>query len=88
MITVDKRRWTSEKRNAKRVCFAGVAEQFALAEASMNVWSLNDGLQQPSSSLQGLSRQRVSLLAKWESVASQKSDFKVFSLNLLLFLTS
>uniref|UniRef100_G3NNW5 Family with sequence similarity 131 member C n=1 Tax=Gasterosteus aculeatus TaxID=69293 RepID=G3NNW5_GASAC len=31
---------------------AGVAEQFALAEASMNVWSLNDGLQQPSSSLQ------------------------------------
>ncbi|XP_037335239.2 protein FAM131C isoform X2 [Pungitius pungitius] len=31
---------------------AGVAEQFALAEASMNVWSLNDGLEQPSSSLQ------------------------------------
>ncbi|XP_074538051.1 protein FAM131C [Halichoeres trimaculatus] len=31
---------------------AGVAEQFALAEASMNVWSLNDGLEQPSTSLQ------------------------------------
>ncbi|KAM9343821.1 protein FAM131C [Pholidichthys leucotaenia] len=31
---------------------AGVAEQFALAEAAMNVWSLNDGLEQPSTSLQ------------------------------------
>ncbi|XP_033484413.2 protein FAM131C [Epinephelus lanceolatus] len=31
---------------------AGVAEQFALAEASMNVWSMNDGLEQPSTSLQ------------------------------------
>ncbi|XP_031724724.1 protein FAM131C [Anarrhichthys ocellatus] len=31
---------------------AGVAEQFALAEASMNVWSLNDSLEQPSTSLQ------------------------------------
>ncbi|XP_059189472.1 protein FAM131C [Centropristis striata] len=31
---------------------AGVAEQFALAEACMNVWSMNDGLEQPSTSLQ------------------------------------
>uniref|UniRef100_A0A668AXR3 Family with sequence similarity 131 member C n=2 Tax=Myripristis murdjan TaxID=586833 RepID=A0A668AXR3_9TELE len=31
---------------------AGVAEQFALAEAAMNVWSMNDGLEQPSTSLQ------------------------------------
>ncbi|KAM3872211.1 protein FAM131C [Diretmus argenteus] len=31
---------------------AGVAEQFALAEASMNVWSMNDILEQPSTSLQ------------------------------------
>ncbi|XP_042348537.1 protein FAM131C [Plectropomus leopardus] len=31
---------------------AGVAEQFALAEASMNVWSMNDSLEQPSTSLQ------------------------------------
>ncbi|XP_035513421.1 protein FAM131C [Morone saxatilis] len=31
---------------------AGVAEQFALAEAAMNVWSMNDSLEQPSTSLQ------------------------------------
>uniref|UniRef100_UPI0037E896A5 protein FAM131C n=1 Tax=Semicossyphus pulcher TaxID=241346 RepID=UPI0037E896A5 len=31
---------------------AGVAEQFALAEAAMDVWSMNDGLEQPSTSLQ------------------------------------
>ncbi|XP_020491052.1 protein FAM131C [Labrus bergylta] len=31
---------------------AGVAEQFALAEAAMNIWSMNDGLEQPSTSLQ------------------------------------
>ncbi|XP_034393699.1 protein FAM131C [Cyclopterus lumpus] len=31
---------------------AGVAEQFALAEASMNMWSLNDRLEPPSTSLQ------------------------------------
>ncbi|XP_029013227.1 protein FAM131C [Betta splendens] len=31
---------------------AGVAEQFALAEAAMNVWSMHDGLEQPSTSLQ------------------------------------
>ncbi|XP_041656105.1 protein FAM131C [Cheilinus undulatus] len=31
---------------------AGVAEQFALAEAAMNMWSMNDGLEQPSTSLQ------------------------------------
>ncbi|XP_070696358.1 protein FAM131C [Pempheris klunzingeri] len=31
---------------------AGVAEQFALAEAAMNVWSMNDCLEQPSTSLQ------------------------------------
>ncbi|XP_034001228.1 protein FAM131C isoform X1 [Trematomus bernacchii] len=31
---------------------AGVAEQFALAEAAMNVWSMTDGLEQPSTSLQ------------------------------------
>ncbi|XP_071772754.1 protein FAM131C [Centroberyx gerrardi] len=34
---------------------AGVAEQFALAEAAMNVWSMNDGLEQPSTSLQAQS---------------------------------
>lgn len=32
--------------------FLGVAEQFALAEASMNVWSMTDGLEQPSTSSQ------------------------------------
>ncbi|KAG7226905.1 hypothetical protein INR49_022200 [Caranx melampygus] len=31
---------------------AGVAEQFALAEAAMDVWSMNDSLEQPSTSLQ------------------------------------
>ncbi|TDH10857.1 hypothetical protein EPR50_G00079490 [Perca flavescens] len=31
---------------------AGVAEQFALAEASMHVWSMNDCSEQPSTSLQ------------------------------------
>ncbi|XP_070825204.1 protein FAM131C [Chaetodon trifascialis] len=31
---------------------AGVAEQFALAEAAMNVWSMNDSFEQPSTSLQ------------------------------------
>ncbi|KAF7647069.1 hypothetical protein LDENG_00177940 [Lucifuga dentata] len=31
---------------------AGVAEQFALAEAAMNVWSMNDALEQPCTSLQ------------------------------------
>uniref|UniRef100_A0A3Q1HGQ9 Uncharacterized protein n=2 Tax=Anabas testudineus TaxID=64144 RepID=A0A3Q1HGQ9_ANATE len=31
---------------------AGVAEQFALAEAAMNVWSMGDGSEQPSTSLQ------------------------------------
>ncbi|XP_047458690.1 protein FAM131C isoform X2 [Mugil cephalus] len=34
---------------------AGVAEQFALAEAAMNVWSMNDNLEQPSTSLQAQS---------------------------------
>lgn len=33
-------------------CLTGVAEQFALAEAAMNVWSMND--EQPSTSFQGL----------------------------------
>lgn len=36
-------------------CSLGVAEQFALAEAAMNVWSMNDSLEQPSTSFQGLS---------------------------------
>ncbi|CAN9515707.1 unnamed protein product [Ophioblennius macclurei] len=31
---------------------AGVAEQFALAEAAMNVWSMHDSYEQPSTSLQ------------------------------------
>ncbi|CAB1427270.1 unnamed protein product [Pleuronectes platessa] len=31
---------------------AGVAEQFALAEAAMHVWSLNDNIDEPSTSLQ------------------------------------
>ncbi|XP_072305580.1 protein FAM131C [Eucyclogobius newberryi] len=31
---------------------AGVAQQFALAEASMNVWPIGDGLDRPSTSLQ------------------------------------
>ncbi|XP_047187023.1 protein FAM131C isoform X2 [Scophthalmus maximus] len=34
---------------------AGVAEQFALAEAAMNVWSMNDDMEQPSTSLQAQS---------------------------------
>ncbi|CAB1336377.1 unnamed protein product, partial [Coregonus sp. 'balchen'] len=32
----------------------GVAEQFALAEAAMNVWSMHEGPEQPSSSLDPL----------------------------------
>lgn len=35
------------------LCLAGVAEQFALAEAAMNVWSMSDNTEQPSTSLQG-----------------------------------
>ncbi|XP_040009634.1 protein FAM131C [Xiphias gladius] len=31
---------------------AGVAEQFALAEAALNVWAMNDNLDKPSTSLQ------------------------------------
>ncbi|XP_076022270.1 protein FAM131C [Genypterus blacodes] len=34
---------------------AGVAEQFALAEAAMNVWCMNDSFEQPSTSLQAQS---------------------------------
>ncbi|XP_041858739.1 protein FAM131C isoform X2 [Melanotaenia boesemani] len=34
---------------------AGVAEQFALAEATMNMWSMSDNLEQPSTSLQAQS---------------------------------
>ncbi|KAM7410954.1 hypothetical protein PAMA_021088 [Pampus argenteus] len=34
---------------------AGVAEQFALAEAAMNVWSMNDSLEEPCTSLQAQS---------------------------------
>lgn len=46
----------NEKQQGKTClafCFPGVAEQFALAEAAMNVWSLNDCIDQPSTSLQG-----------------------------------
>lgn len=32
---------------------SGVAEQFALAEAAMNVWSMNECVEQPSTSMQG-----------------------------------
>ncbi|XP_073327251.1 protein FAM131C [Pagrus major] len=39
---------------------AGVAEQFALAEAAMNVWSMNDSLEQPSTSLQAAQSQYLS----------------------------
>lgn len=39
------------------LCLSGVAEQFALAEAAMNVWSMTDGLEEPSTSIQGWSRQ-------------------------------
>lgn len=45
------RKW----KNMFGFLFTGVAEQFALAEAAMNVWSMNDGIDQPSTSLQGLS---------------------------------
>ncbi|XP_077435577.1 protein FAM131C [Vanacampus margaritifer] len=38
---------------------AGVAEQFALAEAAMNFWSLNDCFEQPSTSLQGAPRSHL-----------------------------
>ncbi|XP_019944578.1 protein FAM131C isoform X2 [Paralichthys olivaceus] len=34
---------------------AGVAEQFALAEAAMHVWSMNDNIEEPSTSLQAQS---------------------------------
>uniref|UniRef100_A0A672YRJ5 Family with sequence similarity 131 member C n=1 Tax=Sphaeramia orbicularis TaxID=375764 RepID=A0A672YRJ5_9TELE len=34
---------------------AGVAQQFALAEAAMNMWSMNDGLEQPCTSQQAQS---------------------------------
>ncbi|CAG6021145.1 unnamed protein product [Menidia menidia] len=33
---------------------AGVAEQFALAEAAMNMWTMSDTLEQPSTSLQAV----------------------------------
>ncbi|XP_070767280.1 protein FAM131C [Enoplosus armatus] len=39
---------------------AGVAEQFALAEAAMDVWSMNDSLEQPSTSLQAAQSHFVS----------------------------
>lgn len=42
-------------------CFPGVAEQFALAEAAMSVWSMNDCMDQPSTSLQGVSAGTASL---------------------------
>ncbi|XP_016536221.1 protein FAM131C isoform X2 [Poecilia formosa] len=35
---------------------AGVAEQFALAEAAMNMWSMSDNAEQPSTSSQGCRR--------------------------------
>lgn len=58
IVHKNNRRATSVKSGIKLAClsfcFTGVAEQFALAEASMNVWSLNDSLEQPSTSLQGL----------------------------------
>ncbi|XP_049608033.1 protein FAM131C [Syngnathus scovelli] len=38
---------------------AGVAEQFALAEAAMSFWSSNDCFEQPSTSLQGASRSHL-----------------------------
>ncbi|XP_030277700.1 protein FAM131C isoform X2 [Sparus aurata] len=39
---------------------AGVAEQFALAEAAMNVWSMNDSFDEPSTSLQAAQSQFLS----------------------------
>ncbi|XP_077369735.1 protein FAM131C isoform X2 [Festucalex cinctus] len=38
---------------------AGVAEQFALAEAAMNFWSFSDCFEQPSTSLQGTPRSHL-----------------------------
>nr|XP_061802351.1 protein FAM131C-like [Nerophis lumbriciformis] len=38
---------------------AGVAEQFALAEAAMSVWSMNDCFEQPSTSFQGTQRSHL-----------------------------
>ncbi|XP_043966595.1 protein FAM131C isoform X2 [Gambusia affinis] len=35
---------------------AGVAEQFALAEAAMSMWSMSDNVEQPSTSSQGCGR--------------------------------
>lgn len=55
--------WINEKQQWKTClafCFTGVAEQFALAEAAMNVWSMNDCIDQPSTSLQGLSARKAS----------------------------
>lgn len=49
------RKW----KNMLGFLFTGVAEQFALAEAAMNVWSMNDGIDQPSTSLQGLSAEKT-----------------------------
>ncbi|XP_077465714.1 protein FAM131C [Stigmatopora argus] len=38
---------------------AGVAEQFALAEAAMTVWPMNDCFEQPSTSFQGTQRSHL-----------------------------
>ncbi|MED6245223.1 hypothetical protein ATANTOWER_000338 [Ataeniobius toweri] len=38
---------------------AGVAEQFALAEAAMNMWSMSDSLEQPSTSSQAMNNYYV-----------------------------
>ncbi|XP_061127305.1 protein FAM131C isoform X1 [Syngnathus typhle] len=49
---------TGERKRKTCLC-AGVAEQFALAEAAMSFWSSNDCFEQPSTSLQGASRSHL-----------------------------
>lgn len=69
-----------DSRNTKLCvfCFTGVAEQFALAEAAMNVWSMNDCIEQPSTSLQGLNTSymsKISLLMYCKLCSSIMSEF-------------
>lgn len=73
--------WQKKMKNCRKwknmfgFLFTGVAEQFALAEAAMNVWSMNDGIDQPSTSLQGLKliqQERLLLYCEWQIHTGQR----------------
>lgn len=69
-MVAEKKKNCGKWKNMFGFLFTGVAEQFALAEAAMNVWSMDDGIDQPSTSLQGLSTEKphsagVSAIVLW-----------------------